>query len=440
VGEERRRLQRQATQYLGFINEARKSTGSGAMARTSINAVQDAILKKEGKLNKFGIKTRNEDGSERNFIDIVEDTIVKTGGKGEFFNKVFDPSRSGKAIATMVTAFQSAEIQKKGTGRAAMETLLAGDESLKSANVNEMQKDAALRMEDAGTRIRKSVETIRQSIGEQLAPILEKLAANAPVIAEKFGSLLKWVVENPGKAGAGFVAASAFKGAAPSLGKAALRFAGDSIANMFPGFGGRALGQAMASSGATPVYVTGAAPGVLGGGGGLAGASGAALLVLAALRASSCPRSSPQSSPTWRPTSSRAHGVEPPKPSGDNGPRPRPARDGSHRRLPARRRQQDHERARQRRQGSPRARASRRHAREGQSDPTSSGSSRRKAATRPSARQAWAKRGARSPTGSSRRSSDRRSREDARALDSADTPLGKIVAQNDPPRATVSVS
>jgi hypothetical protein len=87
------------------------------------------------------------------------------------------------------------------------------------------------------------------------------------VIAEKFGSVLKWVTENPGKAGAGFVAPARSKvprrrSARPPCASPATR-----IANMFPGFGGRALGQAMASSGATPVYVTGAAPGALGGGG-----------------------------------------------------------------------------------------------------------------------------------------------------------------------------
>jgi hypothetical protein len=153
-----------------FINEARKSTGSGAMARTSINAVQDAILKKEGKLN----QVRDQDAQRGRLRAQLHRHRRRHHRQDRRQGRVLQQGLRPVAVRQSHLddghRVQSAEIAKKGTGRAAMETLLSGDESLKDATVGEMQKDAALRMEDAGTRIRKSVETIRQSIGEQLAP------------------------------------------------------------------------------------------------------------------------------------------------------------------------------------------------------------------------------------------------------------------------------
>lgn len=269
--------------YISFANEARKSVGSGSMARTAIMGVQDAIAKKESKINKLGIKTRDTDGSQRDFIEVVMDVIAKTGGKGEKFNAIFDPSKAGKAIATMVTAFNTGSHFGKdvAAGRAEMVKLLAGKESIQSASVAEMQKDAELRMDDQGVRIRKAVETIRQSLADKLTPILEKFAKHAPQFAESFGKILDLIVSNPWKAAGGAIAANALinggKAAALPMGGAVLRYFGDLFAQKTMGMGGAAkalgsaagtIGGAISRMGATNVYIVGAAPGVLGGGGG----------------------------------------------------------------------------------------------------------------------------------------------------------------------------
>lgn len=269
--------------YMTFSNAARKATGSGSMARTAIMGIQDAIAKKEGRINSLGIKTRNDDDSRRDMMEVIMDVITKTGGKGDAYLKIFDPSKSGKATSILETAFNSSgktEAERRKNGRAAMEAVLAGDKSLDNVSVAEMNKDAELRMDTAGSRIQKAVETIRQSLADHLAPILDKIAANAPAWAEKIGTLLKWVGDNPMKAAGLAVAGNAIvggmKGGALPLGASALRFFGDTLANKYPGFGaGKAIGGAasaiggsLASMGAQPVYVTGAAPGVFGGGGG----------------------------------------------------------------------------------------------------------------------------------------------------------------------------
>ncbi len=265
--------------YLSFANQARVATGSGAMARTSINAVQDAIAKKEGKLNALGVKTRDADGSNRDFIEVVMDAIVKTDGKGKAFTQIFDPSRSGKAISTMMSAYNDASGygKNKGAGRAAMEKLLSGDASLKHATVAEMNKDAASRLDTPAVKIAQATETIRQSLAGELAPVLEAFAKKAPAIAASIAKALDFVVKHPMLTLGGIVGAGAMQGAAKPMAGALARFAGDvvgGIGSRFGGMGGAltvAAGGALKSAGAQPVYVTGAAPGVfpVGGGGGL---------------------------------------------------------------------------------------------------------------------------------------------------------------------------
>lgn len=299
--------------YISFANEARKATGSGAMARTAINSVQDAIAKKEDKLHALGVSTRytDKEGIEHNrdFIDIAIDAIEKTGGKGKAFNQIFDPSRSGKALSTMITAAQSAGGGKAGT--AAIHKLLAGDDSIKAATTSEMEKDAAYAINSEGNKLKMSVERVRQSFGDAIAPALDKLANRMPDIVDKvvaaigklpsvidkvvalfeklpIGKILDFAIEHP-------VASLLAVNAAPKVGAFAAGRLGDALVNTVPTLagklGGRAgaiaggvaglVGGTLSQAGSTPVFITGAAPGVLGGGGildavgGVGGAGGA---------------------------------------------------------------------------------------------------------------------------------------------------------------------
>lgn len=274
--------------YITFANEARKSVGSGSMARTAIMGVQDAIAKKESRINALGVATRDKDGGQRDFIEVVMDVIQKTGAQGKAFNNIFDPSKSGKAIATMVSTYNDASHHGKdgAAGRAAMIKLLSGKDSIKDATVDEMNKDAELRMQSGGVRIQKAVETIRQALADKLTPVLEKIAEKAPEWAEKISKLLQWVTDHPYKAAGAAIAGNAvfggMKAGALPLGAAALRFVGDRMAARVGGGGiGGALGAAsgglgrlLGSATATPVYVTGMAPGVGGFGGGGGGPGG----------------------------------------------------------------------------------------------------------------------------------------------------------------------
>lgn len=186
--------------YAAFANEARKSTGSGATARTAINSIQDAIIRKEGKINALGIATRDESGGERDFLSVVEDIIVKTGGRGDAFNKIIDPSRSGKAIQTMLTAFNAAGGGEKG--RTAMEDLLTKGQGQSGGMSNdtmigEMDKDIGAALEEESTKLAGEVERVRQTIGENLEPILDKLVKKMPDLVDGFQTLVDFLKKNP---------------------------------------------------------------------------------------------------------------------------------------------------------------------------------------------------------------------------------------------------
>lgn len=256
--------------YAAFANEARKSTGSGATARTSINSIQDALIKKESKIKALGVDVRDDQGNERDFIEVVQDLIVKTGGRGDAFNKIIDPSRSGKAIQTMLTAFNAAGGGEKG--RSAMQGLLSAGEGQSGGMSNaqivgEMNKDIDASLGGEGTKLKQGVEQVRQTIAEALEPALVKLAKVMPELVEKFQMLVDFVSKHPllstATVAGGLAAASVGSNVAREGGRAALKYLAGGLVNTVPGIGGAVLSgaanlasSAIGSAGAAPVFVT----------------------------------------------------------------------------------------------------------------------------------------------------------------------------------------
>lgn len=288
--------------YAQFANLARSQKGSGAEARTSINAALQTVQKKRDKIKHLGVSTENKDGSTRDAIEVIMDTISATGGDRSRLSKIFDPSRSGYAINPLVGAFNQAyqgtkgsEAVRRAAGKKAMDSLLQrgmADQGVSMSGkelVAEMDKDSAAAMGGAGQDIKKSIETVRQSILGALLPALEKLSSAMPGIVEKFTRAVDFVQKHPVAAtmalGMGMATFGAAKGAAGHVLGGLARYAGDRLAQRQ--FGGAAgflakgagsmLGAA-AQAGSQNVFVTGAAPGVMGGGpGGLDPLGGGAM-------------------------------------------------------------------------------------------------------------------------------------------------------------------
>lgn len=299
--------------FLGFANQARLSTGSGAMARTAFDAALDTLDKKRDKIQGLGVKYEDGNGEARSKVDIIMDTIAAVGGDKTKLSKIFDPSRGGKAITTLVDAYQRAGDDT--SGRAAMKTLIQGDESLKNATYADMMKDANAAIAESSNQTAIKMEELRQKISEKLLPVIDKLVDKLLRISESkmFSKSMDYVAENPIKSA---LLGGLVMGFGPTAlryaGNAAARYAAGSIVNTVPGFkgsgGAKGFGGGLGAmlgggaGGATPVYVVnfpggggdtggmlgGAGPGIGGGalGGelaadaavGIGGASGAAII------------------------------------------------------------------------------------------------------------------------------------------------------------------
>lgn len=272
--------------FLGFANEVRQSTGSGAMARTAFDSALDALdrkrahiegtggYKRNGKwVQGLGVKYEDENGEARSKVDIIKDIIAATGGDKTRLAEFFDPSRGGKAIETLVDAFNGKNSRVAGmSGRAAMDKLLEGDESLKNANMGELMIDANKAVAESSNQVAVHMEELRQKIAEKLMPVIDKLIAKLPDIVDKLGKGLDYIVENPGKALALGAGGAAIEKMLENVVPGAARYIAGRFTNTVPGSVGGKVGSvvgALTQAAAQPVFVTnwpggGGIPGVPG--------------------------------------------------------------------------------------------------------------------------------------------------------------------------------
>jgi hypothetical protein len=261
------------TRYVGFANMTRSAAGGGANARTYINSVQDSIAKNEGKLRQHGVEIRNEAGGERGFVDIIEDIISKGGGNVEKMKQMgIGDMRAMKAFTPMLTAYTSTQ-GSEAEKRAAMEAIVTkSSKDVSSLTddqvVKEMNTDITAMLDEEGTKMSKSVESIRQTLAEQLEPLLVKLSKTMPDVIDGFGTLVGFIKNNPVLAAGTVASGAALANALPGGVAAGARYLAGKLVNTVPGFGGAfggAVSNAISGAGATQVYVTNMPAGGLGG-------------------------------------------------------------------------------------------------------------------------------------------------------------------------------
>lgn len=273
--------------FIQFANVVRTGTGSAAEARTAMRSMQDVIGRDKGNIfEKMGIRTRDAEGHQLDVLEVAMQAIEKTGGWGAKWSKLFPDIRAQKAMTPLVTAFQGAG--GGAAGRAAMEKMLTGSESLDKASVAEMEKDFAEIMEDPAMKMAKATEEIRQALSEQLLPILKAFSEGLKDLLPTITKAIQWAGKNPGAALAAYTGVMGFGSAAPHLAGAALRFGAGKLVNTVPGLaggagsllgaGGAGLGGGAGSIGAGAGGGTAAAAG-----GGMLGGSAAGLAGLGAL-------------------------------------------------------------------------------------------------------------------------------------------------------------
>lgn len=297
-------------ELIGFTEVARSASGGSAKTTTSVKQVQDAILKKEAKIDAMlGPHTVRDakTGAEHDPIDIMMRVLAKAGptglsaivsGKGAIFD-----TKAMSAINPFVAAM-AGETTEAGRLKA-MRAMLAKASDTAGISAKQTDVEFAGAMDTTASKIAVAKEKIRQSLEETLVPVFEKLAGKLPAavatiqgaiqsvgpMLTKLGTSLSeiWQKLSPtllpiAKSALGFAAdhpvlATFGYGALKTGGRMAAvtagRYLGESLVNKVPGIGGAlaktlvgGVGTALSQAGSQPVYITGAAPGVFGGGGG----------------------------------------------------------------------------------------------------------------------------------------------------------------------------
>ena len=321
-------------ELVGWTEMVQATTGSSAKTKTAMSAVQNTLIKPKvvNTLKGMGNEVFDKNGMEKDPLEVAMQVIAKTGGQSSAqFGKIFGDARSTAALSPLLLAAQGKKTEAERMAAMKEALIKAGGTSGISERTTE--DEAARAMDTTENRMKQAREKIRGSIEEALLPTFEKLANKLPSVVgtiqgalhhvgpmlEKLGTSLAdiWQKLAPtllpiAKSALGFAAdhpvlATFGYGALKTGGRMAAvtagRYLGESLVNKVPGIGGAlaktlvgGVGTALSQAGSQPVYITGAAPGVFGGGagggggmgipggaGGLSGALGVAPAVLGAV-------------------------------------------------------------------------------------------------------------------------------------------------------------
>lgn len=177
-----------------------------AEATTSISRFMDDLItdskagKKHGALNVFSDKSHTKI---RDVGGIIGDVMDQTGGDLQKIQSLFGV-RGRRAFSGVspayLDAFNAAEKQKKGTGKAAGRAAVTsslGEFTGAGLGPGELEKRAQLRLDDPDLQIKESVKAFNVAIGTQLMPVMMRLipqfTALVPTVADLAGHLTNFV-------------------------------------------------------------------------------------------------------------------------------------------------------------------------------------------------------------------------------------------------------
>jgi len=172
----------------GLAQIARASTGSGAEASTSVQAMlrqlvaQSTLIKQTTGANVF---TDSKKTKTRDVQDVLVDVIKGSKGNLQTLQKIFG-EEGIKGLSKMVTTFNEAQ-NKLGPKSTEKDRLAAGEKALRGmfddainagGNWSEVVKDAATQATSASDQLTSAWETLASDLGEMLAPSIEGVVKN----------------------------------------------------------------------------------------------------------------------------------------------------------------------------------------------------------------------------------------------------------------------
>lgn len=211
----------------GMMQIARRATGSGAEAATSVEAMFRQMVAKSGDIQSGdafgGRKVSIFQGNDptkplRDFYDIIGDMLEASRGNVEELGKTFDV-RGVRAVNPLITTFREASDKAGGgdkgakAGRAAVMAALK-DASEVKAEFSDIEKDAQAAMKSFSIQLDIIGASMKRDVGAVLLPELIRLAptvaALVPAVghaAKLFVDLVKFLTEHPFQALAVVIAA-----------------------------------------------------------------------------------------------------------------------------------------------------------------------------------------------------------------------------------------
>ncbi len=180
----------QGVKTLGALTQiARGATGSGEQATTAVENIFSNLKMKSGTLRKAGVDVFNDNGTSRNIVDILTDTVAKVGGKDlskkqAGLQQIFG-NDGGRAINPLTSAYIDTFTAQMKAGAKEQDAIAAATKAVRkkmtdfidgAGDWKEVQKDAARAQESATAKLTAAWEKLVASAGDKLAPSLAKLA------------------------------------------------------------------------------------------------------------------------------------------------------------------------------------------------------------------------------------------------------------------------
>lgn len=180
----------QGVKTLGALTQvARGATGSGEQATTAVENIFTNLKMKSGKLEGMGVQVYNQNGTSRNIVDILTESVAKVGGKDlakkqAGLQQIFG-EQGGRAINPLTSTYIDVFTAQMKAGAKEQDAIAAATKAVKkkmtdfidgAGDWKEVQKDAARAQESATAKLTASWEKLVASAGDKLAPGLAKLA------------------------------------------------------------------------------------------------------------------------------------------------------------------------------------------------------------------------------------------------------------------------
>src|SRR5512145_460802 len=183
------------------LSRAKGGAASAAEAARSISGLANTLQTpaRRAKFREYGVNIEDEMGLLRDPLEILKESIAKTGGKTEPLKEMWANVIGAKPAQALSTAYKQA-----GGGDAGMRAVQKElDTFLKSAALSQKQIDDAnkARLGTDAAKVQQfnnELEKVADGIRADLAPTLAELTPKILESVRAFGSLVQWMTKNPG--------------------------------------------------------------------------------------------------------------------------------------------------------------------------------------------------------------------------------------------------